>query len=84
MMKEKVTVCVNGRMVEVPAGNTAIAALALAGVDAPRQSVTGNPRGPLCGMGICFECCAMIDGRRQRTCQTVCQPGMEIRTDGDT
>jgi aerobic-type carbon monoxide dehydrogenase small subunit (CoxS/CutS family) len=37
----------------------------------------------MCGMGICFECCAMIDGRRLRTCQTVCQPGMEIRTDGD-
>jgi aerobic-type carbon monoxide dehydrogenase small subunit (CoxS/CutS family) len=37
----------------------------------------------LCGMGICFECCAMIDGRRLRTCQTICQPSMEIRTDGD-
>ena len=82
-MHEAITVYVNGRAIEVPAGSTAAAALAMASVDAPRQSVTGTPRGPLCGMGICFECCAMIDGRRLRTCQTVCQPGMEIRTDGD-
>jgi sarcosine oxidase subunit alpha len=38
----------------------------------------------LCGMGICFECCATIDGRpHQRTCQASCRSGMEIRTDGD-
>jgi NADPH-dependent 2,4-dienoyl-CoA reductase/sulfur reductase-like enzyme len=31
-----------------------------------RVSVTGEPRGPLCGMGICFEC-AVTPGRR--SCQ---------------
>jgi D-hydroxyproline dehydrogenase subunit gamma len=80
---EAITVSVNGRTIEVAVGSTAAAALALAGIDALRESVTGTPRGPLCGMGICFECCALINGRRQRTCQTVCQPGMEIRTDVD-
>ena len=50
-MDETITVYVNGRAVEVPAGSTAAAALAIAGVDAARQSVTGTPRGPLCGMG---------------------------------
>jgi len=82
-MHEAVAVHVNGLAIEVPVGSTAAAALAIAEVDAPRQSITGAPRGPLCGMGICFECCAMINGRRLRTCQTICQPGMEIRTDGD-
>ncbi|MGO9109483.1 MAG: (2Fe-2S)-binding protein [Thermoguttaceae bacterium] len=82
-MPKALTVYVNGSSIEVLAGSTAAAALILAGVEAPRQSVTGAPRGPLCGMGICFECCATIDGRRLRSCQTVCQPGMEIRTDGD-
>ncbi len=80
-MHEAITVYVNGRAIEVPVGSMAAAALALAGLDAPRQSVTGTPRGPLCGMGICFECSAMVNGRRQRTCLTVCQSGMEIRTD---
>jgi D-hydroxyproline dehydrogenase subunit gamma len=37
----------------------------------------------MCGMGICFECCATVNGRRLRTCQTVCQPNMEILTDDD-
>jgi D-hydroxyproline dehydrogenase subunit gamma len=77
----EITVQVNGRAIEVQAGSMATAALALAGIDAPRKSVTGGPRGPMCGMGICFECCAMVNGRRLRTCQTVCLAGMEIRTD---
>jgi aerobic-type carbon monoxide dehydrogenase small subunit (CoxS/CutS family) len=80
-MHEALTVFVNGRAVKVPAGSTAVAALTLAGLDAARQSVSGTPRGPLCGMGICFECCALVNGQRQRTCQVICEQGMEIRTD---
>ena len=45
------------------------------------RSVTGEPRGPLCGMGICFECRATIDGMpHQRSCQILCAAGMEVRT----
>jgi sarcosine oxidase subunit alpha len=77
-----IRVTVDGREVRVPAGATAAVAIAVAGRAACRTSVTGSPRGPLCGMGICFECRATIDGRpHQRSCQTVCRPGMEIRTD---
>jgi sarcosine oxidase subunit alpha len=48
-----------------------------------RRSVQGEPRGPLCGMGICFECRATINGQRHcRSCATVCEDGMDIRTDG--
>jgi hypothetical protein len=44
--------------------------------------VTGQLRGPLCGMGICFECRLTIDGLPQRaSCQTFCRTGMEVRTD---
>jgi sarcosine oxidase subunit alpha len=82
-MHEAITVYVNGRAIEVPKGSTAAVAVALASLEAPRRSVTGTPRGPMCGMGICFECCAMINGRRLRTCQTICQPGIEICTDGN-
>jgi sarcosine oxidase subunit alpha len=78
-----VTVIVNGQPVRVPAGASAAAALAMAGVSAYRTSVTGAPRGPLCGMGTCFECRATVDGvPNVRTCRTVCREGMEIRTDG--
>jgi hypothetical protein len=82
-MNDSIIVNINGHAVQVPLGCSAAVALAIAGI-AARHSVSGTPRGPLCGMGICFECCATIDGRpHQRTCQAACRPGMEIRTDGD-
>ena len=44
-----------------------------------RTSVTGEPRSALCGMGICEECRATINGvPRARTCQRVAEEGMEI------
>lgn len=77
-----VQVLINGHAVTVPDGITVTAAIALAGVTAIRHSRTGEPRGALCGMGICHECCAEIDGiAHQRTCQTPCVDGMRIRTD---
>jgi sarcosine oxidase subunit alpha len=73
---------VNGRLVNVPDGVSVAAAILIAGVTTFRRSVTGQPRGPLCGMGICFECRATIDGvPHQRTCQLPAQSGMEIQTD---
>jgi len=82
-MPDSVKLTVNGAPVEVPVGALVSAAVAMAGVSAYRRSVRGEPRGPLCGMGICFECRVTIDGRPHcRSCQVVCRPGMEVRTDG--
>jgi sarcosine oxidase subunit alpha len=76
-------ISVNGKPVEVPNGTTVSAAVTRAGVTAFRRSVTGEPRGPVCGMGICFECRVTVDGRPHvRSCQVLCRPGMEVRTDG--
>ena len=73
---------VNGAQVDVPAGAMVSAAIAIAGVDTYRRSVTGEPRAPLCGMGICFECRVTVDGRPHvRSCQTACREGMQVRTD---
>ena len=64
----------------VEAGSTVAVAIAIAGLPC-RTSVTGEPRGPLCAMGICFECRATINGiAHRRTCQRLCEPGMEIFT----
>jgi len=82
-MSETVTLAVNGIAVEMPAGSLVSAAILKTGTLAFRRSVTGEPRGPLCGMGICFECRVTIDGERHcRSCQTVCRNGMDVRTDG--
>ena len=61
-MLSQLTVMVNGAAVVVPAGTTVAVAMAIAG-QACRTSVSGEPRGPLCGMGICFECRVAIDGK---------------------
>lgn len=76
-----VPVRINGRAVTVPAGTVAAAAITLAGVTSFRTSVQGQPRGPICGMGICMECRATVNGQPlRRTCLIVCEPGMEIET----
>lgn len=80
-MPDTITVNVNGTVVSVPSGATALAAIFIAGNSNVRRSVTGSPRGPLCGMGVCFECRATVNrSPHSRTCQILCAPGMEIRT----
>ena len=76
-----VRVTVNGREAPVPAGTIVAAAIALAGITAYRHSLEGEPRAPLCGMGICYECQVTIDDQRhQLSCQTLCQDGMRVTT----
>jgi sarcosine oxidase subunit alpha len=81
-MSEILTVRVNGALVNVPAGSTAAVAVMLS-IGACRQSVTGQPRAPLCGMGTCFECRVEINGQtHQRSCQVICEANMEIKAHG--
>jgi predicted molibdopterin-dependent oxidoreductase YjgC len=80
-MLSNVTVTVNGMPVTVPPGTTVAVAVTVSG-QACRTSVTREPRGPLCGMGICFECRVAINGHpHRRSCQILCEPGMDVRTD---
>jgi sarcosine oxidase subunit alpha len=79
----RITLRVNGRSIAVDEMTTVAAAILAAGERAFRRSVTGEPRAPLCGMGICYECRATIDGvPHRRTCQTYARDGMEVTTDG--
>jgi D-hydroxyproline dehydrogenase subunit gamma len=82
-MPETVTLTVDGVSVTMPADSLVAAAILKSGKHAFRRSVTGESRGPLCGMGICFECRVTIDGEAHcRSCQTTCEDGMDVRTDG--
>ena len=81
-MPDSITVLVNGQSIAVKPGDSVAAAIAIANQPF-RISVTGESRAPLCGMGICFECRVTINGQLHcRSCQIVCQPGMDIKTDG--
>ena len=80
-MHDTIEVVVNGATVEVPNRCTVAVAMLIAGA-ACRKSTTGELRAPICGMGICFECRARLNGRlHQRTCQVLCSPGLDVRTD---
>jgi succinate dehydrogenase/fumarate reductase-like Fe-S protein len=54
--------------------------MALAGLNATRTSVSGEPRSAVCGMGICQECRAQVNGRIRLACQTLCVPGMVVES----
>lgn len=80
-MPDQVELSVNGKRVMVSSGSTVAVAILLAGAVC-RKSVIGEPRGPLCGMGICFECRATVNGKpHRRTCQVLSRDGMEVSTD---
>lgn len=82
-MADRIQIRVDGAPIEVEEGVTVAAALANAGIVAVRRSVGGEARGPLCGMGICYECRVTIDGEpHRRACMEVCRRGMEVTTDG--
>jgi hypothetical protein len=48
-----------------------------------RNLVSGEPRGPFCGMGVCAECELTVDDSvGVRACQVRCHDGMTVRSDG--
>ncbi len=78
----KVLLTVNGEAIRVKPGLTVAAAMLSAGQAVFRTSVLDQPRGPLCGMGICMECRVRINGRaHQKSCQVVCTEGMVIESE---
>lgn len=79
-LSQTLSIMLDGRPIRVAAGTTVAAAILQAGLRS-RTSVRGEARQPLCGMGICYECRAQVDGRaHERTCQIVCRAGMEVVT----
>jgi sarcosine oxidase subunit alpha len=80
-MPEKLTVIINGVAHSVERGSTVAAALLSESVFAFRTSMTGAPRAPLCGMGICFECRVTIDDHpNMKSCQLTVREGMAVQT----
>lgn len=80
---EELEIKVDGRAVRATPAMTVAAALHDSGQARLRASVTGEPRGVLCAMGICFECRVTIDGiANRRACLVLCRPGLEVETGG--
>jgi predicted molibdopterin-dependent oxidoreductase YjgC len=77
---DTVTVRIEDREYDVPAGISVAAAVLLCGVSKVRNTpVTGSPRLPYCMMGICFDCLMCIDGvPNQQACQVEVTENMTI------
>ncbi|MBV9834077.1 MAG: (2Fe-2S)-binding protein, partial [Alphaproteobacteria bacterium] len=78
---ESMRLLFDGSEIEALHGETIAAALAANDIVAVRQARSGAPRGPYCGMGVCFDCLVTVDGRpNQRACLTKAAPGMQIES----
>jgi len=80
--KNRVEIFINGRAYTAYEGDTVLAALVESGYKALRHSrKIGELRGPLCGMGVCYECLVTINNRpNQRACMTEVEDRMEVIT----
>jgi sarcosine oxidase subunit alpha len=77
-MPETLTLTIDGKPLRVASGTTVAAAILMSGVPR-RHSVTGQPRTPVCGMGVCMECRATVNGApHQKTCQMLCAEAMKV------
>ncbi len=75
-----VTIALDGRDLTAYAGETVAAVLMANGIAATRRTPGGAPRGVFCGMGVCFDCLAVVDGiPNTRTCMTWVRDGMDVR-----
>ncbi|MDT8319711.1 MAG: (2Fe-2S)-binding protein [Xanthomonadales bacterium] len=77
---------VNGSAVTADAGETVATVLIANGIIAFNRTRSGEPRGPYCNMGTCFECQVLVTtaksarSRWLRACMTRAEENMDIRT----
>jgi aerobic-type carbon monoxide dehydrogenase small subunit (CoxS/CutS family) len=71
---------VNGNPVMAYPGETLATVILAAGWKMFRHTtLSGEPRGPFCGMGLCFDCLVTVNKRQNvRSCVTLAQPGDEV------
>ncbi|MDH3634613.1 MAG: (2Fe-2S)-binding protein [Gammaproteobacteria bacterium] len=77
---DTVSVRIENREFQVPAGISVAAAVLLCGFKKVRNTpVSTSPRLPYCMMGICFDCLMQIDGvANQQACQIEVRENMTI------
>lgn len=80
-MSALVEIHIDGERHQVPEGIPVAVALLRFGITTFRISSSGTFRGPVCGMGTCFECRVTIDGvMHRRACLIPVTAGLVIET----
>ena len=82
-MKERIKIKINGKEATACQGDTVLASLVASGHKILKKSRKLNEnRGPLCGMGVCYECQVTINGvPNQRACMTEVKDRMMVWID---
>lgn len=80
----QVTITLDGAPVRAHLGESVAAVLIAEGPAGLRRTRDGDARGVFCGMGVCFDCLAVVDGvPNTRACMTWVADGMVVqRQDG--
>jgi hypothetical protein len=80
--RARFTIELDGEPVEAESGQTVAAALIAGGHRAWRRTRRdGRPRGAFCGIGVCFDCLATVNGRPNlRACLVEARPGDVVTT----
>jgi aerobic-type carbon monoxide dehydrogenase small subunit (CoxS/CutS family) len=78
----RLTFTFDGKTITAYQGESVAAALMAAGHRTLRSTpVKGEPRGVFCGMGVCFDCLVVVDGRLStRACLIPAVQGMKVET----
>lgn len=71
---------VNGNGVTAYPGETIATVMLAEGWQMFRHTaLSGEPRGPFCGMGLCFDCLVTVNGQPNvRACVTMARPGDNV------
>ena len=77
-----VSITINGKPFDVPAGETVAAAVLASDISHTRTTpVSNTARAPFCLMGLCYECLMVINGSaNQRACKEYVTEGMIIES----
>lgn len=79
---EMIQLRINGNKVTACKGESLATVLLIEEGVGYRRNRFGNRRGPVCNMGVCFECSVLVSGRGQvRACITPVEEGLEVYTD---
>lgn len=79
--RRSIAISVEGRPVQAREGEPLATALLSAGVVPFRRTpASGQPRAPLCLMGVCFDCLVEVDGvQNVQSCMVEVRDGMQVR-----
>lgn len=84
LMGETFDIEIDGQKIKARRGQTLAEVLLTHGFMVTRKTLSGAPRGVFCGMGVCHECRAVVNGRPNvRTCQTLARPGDRVEIQDD-